>query len=145
MVITMSMKRDLSAARSCLAPCPYFTVTWQSNHQNLTLSFGGHLNYLLFPYSVAAVFFAGAACALVSFFVSCIFFSFFPELFFDSSLLLLEMGMYCTPSNDRQNGEEKRDALAWRGKKISEHPVKNNLSEHRVQMRVTTKGNNRGS
>lgn len=145
MVITMSMKKDLSAARSCLAPCPYFTVPWQSNHQNLTLSFGGHLNYLLFPYSVAAVFFAGAACASVSFFLFLVFFfSFFPELFFDSSLLLLEMGMYCTPSNDRQNGEEKWDALAWRGKKISEHP-ENNLSEHRVQMRVTTKGNKHGS
>lgn len=41
-----------------------------------------------------------------------------PKLFFDSSLLLLKMGMYCTPSKDRQNGEDKRNSLRGRGKKI---------------------------
>lgn len=55
LVITISLKRDPSAACSCLAPRPYFTVSWQPNLQNLTLFFGSHLNYLLFPYSVTAV------------------------------------------------------------------------------------------
>lgn len=74
LVITISLKRDPSTACSCLALCPHFTVSWQPNLQNLTLFFGSHLNYLLFPYSVTAV---SLLAPLVSTFFLCFFWVFF--------------------------------------------------------------------